>query len=164
MKIKQTIKLLVAVIALVGLLSITVQPTVSAVTTCPNGGDPNNNCSLTGGQTSSSAVSGPSDTAATSNGCDYKGAILQGGDLCNNSQKSAVWGILLLVINILTAGVGIAAAGGLIYGAILWSAAGGNPGQVQKARQIVTNVVIGIIAYAAMYSFLNFLVPGGIFN
>lgn len=110
-----------------------------------------------------------SSVFAASDGCNYNGAILNGSTLCNSSssdpaQKSAVWGILLLAINILTAGVGIAAVGGLIYGAILWSAAGGNPGQVQKARQIITNVVIGIIAYALMFSFLNFLVPGGIFN
>lgn len=83
-----------------------------------------------------------------------------GSSVTNN----AVWGLLLMVINVLTAGIGIAAVGGLIYGGIMWSSAGGNPGQVQKARQIITNVVIGIIAYALMYSFLNFLVPGGIFN
>jgi hypothetical protein len=80
------------------------------------------------------------------------------------TQDSGVWGLLLVVINILTAGVGVAAVGGIIYGAILYTSAGGSPEQVKKAMGIITNVVIGVVAYAAMYSVLNFLIPGGIFN
>lgn len=82
----------------------------------------------------------------------------------NKVENTGVWGILLLAINILTAGVGIAAIGGIIYGAILYTSAGGSPEQVKKAMGIITNVVIGVIAYALMFSFLNFLIPGGLFN
>ncbi|MBC7564977.1 hypothetical protein H7100_01965 [Candidatus Saccharibacteria bacterium] len=79
-------------------------------------------------------------------------------------EQTGVWGLLLLTINILTAGVGIAAIGGIIYGAILYTSAGGSPEQVKKAMGIITNVVIGIVAYALMYGVLNFLIPGGVFN
>jgi hypothetical protein len=79
-------------------------------------------------------------------------------------SNTGVWGILLLAINILTAGVGIAAIGGIIYGAILYTSAGGSQEQVKKAIQVITNVVIGVIAYALMFSGLNFLIPGGLFN
>jgi len=84
-----------------------------------------------------------------------------GGDA---PQDSGAWGVLLLAINVLTAGVAITAVGGIIYGAILYTSAGGSPEQVKKAIGIITNVVIGIVAYALMYSGLNFLIPGGIFN
>lgn len=77
--------------------------------------------------------------------------------------NTGIWGVLLLAINILTAGVGIAAIGGVIYGSVLYTTAGGSQEQVKKAMGIITNVVIGVIAYALMFAGLNFLIPGGIF-
>lgn len=82
----------------------------------------------------------------------------------NSAKDSGVWGILLLVLNILTAGVGIAAVGGITYAAILYSSASDRADQVKKAKDTVQNVAIGVAAYAGMYLFLNFLIPGGIFN
>jgi hypothetical protein len=82
----------------------------------------------------------------------------------NDASNSGVWGVLLLAINILTAGVGVAAVGGIVYGSLLYTSAGGSPEQVKKAVGIITNVVIGVIAYALMFSGLNFLIPGGLFN
>jgi hypothetical protein len=70
----------------------------------------------------------------------------------------------LLAINILTAGVGVAAVGGIVYGAVLYTSAGGSQEQVKKAVGIITNVVIGVVAYALMFSVLNFIIPGGLFN
>lgn len=93
-----------------------------------------------------------------------------GGDVCKSAtdkgtgDKSAIWAILILVLNILTAGVGIAAVGGIVYGAILYSSAGDKQDQTKKAISVITNVVIGIIAYGFMYLILNFLIPGGIFS
>lgn len=89
--------------------------------------------------------------------CDETG---QGGGI----ENTGAWGILLLAINILTAGVGVVALGGIVYGAILYISAGGSPEQVKKAMGIFTNVAIGVVAYAAMFALLNFLVPGGLFN
>lgn len=80
------------------------------------------------------------------------------------TKNTGVWGLLLLAINILTAGIGLVAIGGIVYGAVLYASAGGSPEQVKKARGIITNVVIGIVAYALMFSLLNFLIPGGVFN
>ena len=79
-------------------------------------------------------------------------------------QDTGLWGILILTINILTAGVGVLALAGFIYGGILFITSGGSPEQVKKARTIFTNVVIGIVAFGGMYVLLNFLVPGGVFN
>lgn len=84
----------------------------------------------------------------------------EGKDLKDNG----IWGLLLIVINILTAGVGIMAVGGIIYGSILYTSSGNSPDQIKKAKQIIINVVIGIVMYALMYSFLNFVIPGGIFS
>jgi len=79
-------------------------------------------------------------------------------------EGTGLWSVLILAINILTGLVAVAALGGLVYGAVLYTSAGGSSEQVKKAMGIITNVVIGILAYALMYVGLNFLVPGGVFN
>jgi len=112
-------------------------------------------------------VVAPQTFAVGNNGCETDTAIIKCDNVTvggNGVENTGVWSILLTAINILTAGVGIAAIGGIIYGAILYTSAGGSPEQVKKAITIITNVVIGIVAYALMFSGLNFLIPGGLFN
>jgi len=82
----------------------------------------------------------------------------------DGTDNNGVWALLLMAINILTAGVGIAAVGGIIYGSIMYTTAGDNEGQVKQAKEIIRNVIIGIIAYVAMYALLQFIVPGGVFD
>lgn len=79
-------------------------------------------------------------------------------------NSSGVFGLLKLVINIMTTGIGILAVGGIVYGSILYTSAGGSSEQTKKAIGIITNVVIGLLAYALMYAITNFLIPGGLFS
>lgn len=114
-----------------------------------------------------SVVTPATTNALGNNGCETDTAIIKCTNVKDNAtnvQNSGLWSILLTAINILTAGVGIAAIGGVVYGSILYTSAGGNPEQVKKAMGIITNVVIGILAYALMFSFLNFIIPGGLFH
>lgn len=92
--------------------------------------------------------------------CNAAGEKSNNGDVKN----TAVWKLLLLVVNVLTAGVAILAIGGIIYGAILYTSAGDNQGQLAKAKDTIRNVIIGIVAFAFMYSLLQWLIPGGVFN
>lgn len=82
----------------------------------------------------------------------------------NRAENTGIWGVLLLAINILTAGVGVAAVGGIVYSSILYTTAGGSPEQAKKARTVIVNTVVGMITYALMFSFLNFIIPGGMFS
>jgi len=164
MSIKQTIRMgIVAGIIAVNLLFTGVG--VVSAEECSNGGDPDRGCSQTAG--SGSGSSPQTVNTKTNNGCEVDTAIIS----CENVDTSkdgventGLWSLLLTAINILTAGVGVLALGGIVYGAVLYSAAGGNPEQVKKARTVFTNVVVGIVAFAAMYALLNFIVPGGVFN
>lgn len=79
-------------------------------------------------------------------------------------EDNAIWKLLIMVLNIMIAGVGILAVGGIVYGSVLYASAGDRPEQTKKAKEIILNVVIGLIAFGLMYSLLNFLIPGGIFN
>lgn len=94
------------------------------------------------------------ETALLSCKQDNKGA---------NVKDNAIWAILIIILNILTAGVGILAVAGIVYGSILYTTAEDKADQVKKATDIITNVIIGLVAYALMWSFLNFIIPGGIF-
>ena len=94
--------------------------------------------------------------------CDDKTDKNNNGNI--DVEETGVWGLLLLIINILTAGVGVLAVGGIVYGSILYTSAGGNQEQVKKAMGIFTNVVVGVIAFAGMWALLNFIVPGGVFK
>lgn len=85
-------------------------------------------------------------------------------DASKNLENNGIYGILLIVINILSAGIGIAAVGGVVYAAVLYSSAGANADNVKKAKGMFVNIGIGIVAYILMYSFLNYLIPGGLFN
>ncbi|MGK2896503.1 MAG: hypothetical protein ACSLEY_02805 [Candidatus Saccharimonadales bacterium] len=103
-----------------------------------------------------------SDTTTAPSGCgDIKTAIIK----CDDSKGgNAIWGILLLVLRILTAGVGIVAVGGIVFAALLYASAGDNAGQVTKAKELIFNVVLGLVAYAAMFAFLQWIIPGGVFS
>lgn len=82
----------------------------------------------------------------------------------SSAKDSGVWGVLLIAVNILTAGVGILAVGGIVFAAILYSSAADNASQVEQAKEMIRNIVLGLIAFGAMYMLLNFLIPGGIFT
>lgn len=82
----------------------------------------------------------------------------------NDIRDNGIWGILLIVLNALTACVGIAAVGGIVYGSILYTTAADSTEQTKKAIEIIRNVVIGLVAYGLMYIGLNFIIPGGIFG
>lgn len=95
---------------------------------------------------------------------------LQPGQSCCAGAPTALldcpgddlWGLLALVINIMTGGVAIAAVAGVVYGAILYSSAGGSSDNIKKAKTVFTNVAIGVVMYLLAYAFLNYIIPGGI--
>lgn len=102
--------------------------------------------------------------APSCGGVDTAIISCQGDDGSNGAEGSGLWGLLLMAITILTAGVGVVALGGIVWGAVLYTSAGGNPEQVRKAKGIFMNVAIGVISFAGMYVLLNFIIPGGVFN
>jgi hypothetical protein len=69
-----------------------------------------------------------------------------------------------MAMNILTAGVGILAVGGIAYGAALYASSADKPEQAKQGMTFIKNVVTGLVAYGLMFILLNFLIPGGIFK
>lgn len=86
-----------------------------------------------------------------------------GGDTKDVTQ-TGIWAILLFVLNIMTAGVGVLGVGGIVFASVLYASAGGNMEQTKRSKLIMFDVALGLVAYALMYSFLNFIIPGGVFT
>jgi uncharacterized membrane protein len=80
---------------------------------------------------------------------------------CNNA---GITGMLITILNWLAIGVAVAVLGGVIYGAILYTTAAGNAEQTKRAIGAIRNAFIALVLYFAMWAFLNWLVPGGLFN
>lgn len=89
-------------------------------------------------------------------------AVLSCSD--DKGGESTVMWLLKVALMILTWGAGILAAIGLMVGGIMWTTAGDNANQVARARQIILNVVIGLLLYIFLFAITNFLIPGGIFS
>ena len=70
--------------------------------------------------------------------------------------------ILNMVLVVVTTGVGIAAVGSIVFAGILYITARDNAAQVSKAKTMIMNTIIGIVAYILMWAFLEWIIPGGI--
>ena len=76
------------------------------------------------------------------------------------------WGIeeiLNLVLATLTAGAVVLATGSIVVAGFLYMTAQSNAGQVEKAKTMIFNTIIGVIAYIFMWAILEWLIPGGVF-
>lgn len=83
-------------------------------------------------------------------------AILKG---CG-SDKDGVTCILKLVIDIMSIGIGILGVIGITIVGIQYLTAGGNEEKTRKARTRMLDIIIGLAAYALIYSILSWLLPG----
>lgn len=68
-----------------------------------------------------------------------------------------------LIFDVLSAVVAMAVIGAVIVGGIRYSASGGDPNGVAKAKKMITNALLAFAAYIFLYAFLQWLVPGGLF-
>lgn len=68
-----------------------------------------------------------------------------------------------IAINVLGAGAAVVVVIMIIAGGIQYSTAGDNPQVIQAAKEKIANAIIALIAFIFLYSFMQWLVPGGIF-
>ena len=80
------------------------------------------------------------------------------------SGDNAILSVVATVLNWLAVGVAAAVLIGIVYGAIIYATATGDESKAKHGIEIIRNAVIALILYALMWSFLQFLIPGGLFN
>ena len=67
------------------------------------------------------------------------------------------------IVNFLSAGVGIVVVATIITGGIQYTLAGDSPEATSKAKQRITNGLIALVAYLLIFTFVQWLIPGGVF-
>lgn len=80
------------------------------------------------------------------------------------SDGSAIFDVLNIVLQVLTYGVAIAGTFAIVIVGIQYMTAKDNAGQLAAAKTRLIAIIIGLAAYAVMWAFLQWLLPGGIFG
>ncbi|MBR0460568.1 hypothetical protein IJI91_01075 [Candidatus Saccharibacteria bacterium] len=86
------------------------------------------------------------------------------GSLQDDGEGCGIWMILNIILTVLTSGVIIAATIGMLLSAITYMTAKDSPEKVIKAKKRILDIIIGLFIYTAMWSILQWLLPGGILN
>ena len=94
--------------------------------------------------------------------CDQNGIKSDKGEYncsCDDSSGSSIADILNLVVDIMTIGIGILGLIGILIVGTQYLTAGGNEEKTKKAKRRMFEIVIGLVAYVVLYSFLRWLLP-----
>ncbi len=86
------------------------------------------------------------------------------GEVCDNCEGGAIFKIVLMAVNLLTAGIGVLATIGIIVVGIQYLTARDNAEQVARAKKRFLEIIIGIVCYGLIYLILGLLIPGNILN
>jgi Type IV secretion system pilin len=83
---------------------------------------------------------------------------------CDTSQCNLVTKYVNPFINLFSVIFGLIAVISLILGGINFSTSEGDPQKAARAKQRIFNTIFALVGYIFFYAFLQFLVPGGLFN
>ena len=96
--------------------------------------------------------------AATCNGVDTN--ILE----CEGGGDAGVWAILELVVEILSILIGIVAVIGIGIFGVQYLTSAGDAGRLNKAKNRMFGIVIGLVVYVLMWGFVQWLLPNSVFS
>lgn len=80
--------------------------------------------------------------------------------LKNSTGFDKIYSTLTDILTFLAASVGLFATIMLVVGGIQYITSNGNPQAVTAAKKKIGNVLLGLIAFAFLYAFLEWLIPG----
>lgn len=86
------------------------------------------------------------------------------GQVCDDCNAGAVWKILALVIEVLSVIVGAAAVIGVIVAGIAYATSAGDVAKLTSARKRIIQIAVGILAYGLAFTFLEWIIPGGLLS
>jgi hypothetical protein len=156
----QKIKKIIIILAALSALSVLAMPSLAKAVACtPGPASPNCICSSQGCDDGTVAPTTPNLTknpnCKTTTTSDALKKCVQTDQITKDLQ---------IIVNVLSAGVGIIVIAMIIVGGIQYSIAGDNATATAAARQRITNALIALAAYLFVFAFLQWLIPGGIFG
>lgn len=89
--------------------------------------------------------------------------VASGNVNCPNLDDCRILNRVRTFTRVLSAVVGVVVVIMIVAGGVQYSAARDNPQAVAAARQRIVNAVLALVIYLGMVSFLQWLVPGGVF-
>lgn len=91
-------------------------------------------------------------------------AVASQAEIQKELNKNPITKDINLVVNVLSAGVGIIVIIIIIIGGIQYMMAGDNASSITAAKERIMNGLIALFVFIFMFTFLQWLVPGGIFR
>ncbi len=85
--------------------------------------------------------------------------ILSESTACDCGNGESIKGLLKLVVDIMTIGIGILGVIGITIVGLQYLTSGGNEEKNRKAKRRMLEIVIGLVAYVILYSVLSFVLP-----
>lgn len=82
------------------------------------------------------------------------------GEIDTDDKGSGIKRLLSLVVTVLLYGIGVAAVIGVVWAGILYLTARDNEAQMAKAKTRLLEVAVGLIAWAMLFTLLQWLIPG----
>jgi hypothetical protein len=83
---------------------------------------------------------------------------------CSDLNKNPIIIFMKVVINVLSAGIGVILVGMVVFRGIQYQTARDNPQVTAAAIKGIWQVLLALLFYVFSYALLNFLVPGGLFR
>ena len=84
--------------------------------------------------------------------------------LFGECYEGGIMGVLGIVIDILTIGIGAAAIVGMIISGIQYMTSSGDPAVMTKAKRRIFEILLGLVGYALIWALMQWLIPGGVLN
>ena len=86
------------------------------------------------------------------------------GNIDDDGSGCGIYTVINLIVDIMSIGIGILGVIGIMITGIQYLTAGGNETQTQKAKRRFGEIVIGLIAFVALYTATQWLLPGAKLN
>jgi len=170
----QKLKTIILILSLVAFGAIPFAGHASAVKCTDPNSDPACVCNDQGCDNGRAAVDPKSCASGAADATDASKCEALGNDCLDaNGQpisqhnclaKNPIMKDLDIITNFLAGAVGVIVVAMIVTGGIQYSMAGNNPTALTAAKQRITNAIIAMVAFMLIYAFLQWLIPGGIFN
>lgn len=80
---------------------------------------------------------------------------------CLKDNPIVIW--INFFVNLFAAVVLVGAAAMMTYAGVQYAAAADNPERLKAAKKLISDIIVGILAFFFLYAFMQWLIPGGIF-
>lgn len=106
------------------------------------------------------------EESLTNEECEQLGVpILEDSEVCPEDTPGGniIYSYLALVIELLSAGVGLVITLMIAVSGVQYITARDDPKKIEAAKHKIWNAVLALILFILMYALINFIVPGGVF-